>query len=186
MNYSKGAGPREIIKMTYQYPNCDFLNCGDEGYYHCRLCGKNWCWEHTCEHLQGAQNDIPRIYGNCEDNSRVGSVETDNLQTIHLNYSQSERDLSEQQLQQELKNCFKRAKQIQRELERRMIECSGLEYQYGFSRNGNNPRAGPSSSQSPTRRRKRLTKETKVNLALQELLNQGFNQQQILQLIFKK
>lgn len=173
--------------MTYQFPQCDSNNCTEEGYYHCRLCGKNWCYEHTCYHLQGAfeNEQINKSYAvvcEAEEIDRNTSESRPNFnQPIRQNNGDCIGNLSIEQLQQQLKDCFKRAKSIQRELEQRMIECSGLEY--GYRGNGSNSNSRINPRYNGKRRRKRLTKETKVNLALQQLQQFGLTNEQILQIV---
>lgn len=180
--------------MNYQFPQCDYhlqdnAKCIEEGYYHCRLCNKNWCYEHTCYHLQGAfeNEQVNKSYSLvCEAEELDGNTDENGsnyTSPISENHVDCIGNLSEQQLRQQLKNCFKRAKSIQRELERRMIECSGLDY--GYFGNGNNPRVGTNLSQHGKRRRKRLTKETKVNLALQQLQQFGLTNEQIIAQVMK-
>ena len=124
----------------------------------------------------------------CEIDGLVRAHGDNQLSTIHNNNRQDISTLSESQLQSELRRHFKEAKRIQRELERRMIECSGLDYQYGISRNNNNSRAGPNTNKNKSnrKRQKQLASEDKIKIALQQLLQTGLSQQQILQRIFKK
>lgn len=170
------------MHTEYVIPCCDHNTehevCTEEGLYYCRLCQKAYCFDHMCSHIEwSAQNDInPKVinsiqFNEDDENFIDESIKMDVRPNSKISLA-SIQNLSESQLRAELRNIFIRAKLIQRELERRMIECSGFSYTYEVNR------GLPRAQQSKTT--KRLSKELRLKRALQQLLDLGQSTEQIL------